>query len=113
MSNKKMNEAMTMVMLPQSAWEQMLQKLESITSLLEVNTPVAAASSSERIPLVLFKSDKELAKRYGISYTVVRELALSGSLKTYCDVDRKRGRWTTHEDILSYFNSVKKLGIRS
>jgi hypothetical protein len=108
-----MAENITMVMLPQAVWEQMLQKIENISVRLEMSQGAQAPSVGvpERIPIVKFKTDKNLSERYGITYTVIRDLALRGHIKTYCDDNRERGRWTTHEDIMSYFAGIKKMGI--
>jgi hypothetical protein len=109
-----MYDVMNMVMIPQPVWEQVLQKLESISAKLEVRqgAQVAAGGTPERIPIVAFKHDKVLSARYGISYTVIRDLALRGRIRSYCDENRERGRWTTHEDIMSYVDGVKKMGVR-
>jgi hypothetical protein len=101
-----MNESITMVMLPQPVWEQVLQELSSIKAALEVR----GSAVPERIPIARFKSDKSLVERYGVGYTVVRELALKGQLRSYRDENRERGRWTTHSDLMRYFESVKKEG---
>ena len=110
-----MNESLTMVMLPQPVWEQVLQKLERISAHLEVSpgAQVGVPATPERIPIVSFKNDKSLAVRYGMGYTVIRDLALKGRIKTYCDENRERGRWTTHEDIMSYVAGIKKMGVKN
>jgi hypothetical protein len=93
----------------------MLRSIESIRATLDVRgTPAAVATSPppERIPIAAFKRDKSLVARYGMTYTVVRDLALKGRLRSYCDEDRERGRWTTHSDLVSYFEGMKKMGMK-
>ncbi|MDR1022900.1 MAG: hypothetical protein LBL94_06500 [Prevotellaceae bacterium] len=107
-----MNEAITMVMLPQPVWEELLHSIATIKAKLEVTPVQAQAGTPERIPIVAFKNNKSLAERYGVSYSVVRDLALKGRLKTYCDDNRERGRWTTHSDLVAYFDGVKQMGLR-
>lgn len=106
---------MTMVALPQPVWEAVLEKLERISAKLEASQSAreAYAGATERIPIVAFKSDKKLCARYGLTYSVLRDLALRGSVRTYCDENRERGRWTTHEDIMGYVDGVKKMGVRA
>jgi hypothetical protein len=106
---------MTMVLLPQTVWQEMDDKLNKLMELmndghgpLNLNNPM----DQIRIPLAQFKNDVELQHRYGLTYTVVREITKNNLLRSYCDPDRQRYRWTTHEDIMDYLTKIKTAGIK-
>jgi hypothetical protein len=109
---KKMDELitqpMTMVLLPQTVWQEMNNKINQLLNQREENPTVQQV----RIPLIQFKNDVKLQRRYGLTYTVVRRISNNNLLRSYNDPERRRFKWTTHEDIIDYLNQIRTAGIK-
>jgi hypothetical protein len=103
---------MKMVILPQTVWQETTEKIDRLLQLIDEDQRVNSTARQERIPLIQFKDDVELQRHYGLTYTVVRKITNNNLLRSYCDPDRQRYRWTTHEDIMDYFNRIKTAGIK-
>jgi hypothetical protein len=106
------NTPITMVLLPQAVWQETAEKIDKLLHLADGAQKTNATAQQERIPLIQFKNDTELQRRYGLTYTVVRKITNDNLLRSYCDSGRQRYRWTTHEDIIDYLNQIKTAGIR-
>ena len=101
---------MTMVILPETVWEETTEKLDKLLQLMD---GVQTTNTQQiRIPLIQFKNDVELQHRYGLTYTTVRKITNDNLLRSYCDPGRCRYRWTTHKDIMDYLNQIKSAGIK-
>jgi hypothetical protein len=104
-----------MILLPQNVWKETTEKLDKLLQLMgdtHGNQKMGFSPVQQtRIPLIQFKKDIELQRYYGLTYAVVRRLANDNLLRSYCDSERRRNRWTTHEDIMNYLNQIKEAGI--
>jgi hypothetical protein len=113
MNKEQVNSApVMMVLLPQTVWEETTEKINRLLQLVDGVQNPASTSQQVRIPLIQFKNDTELQRRYGLTYTVVRRITNDNLLRSYCDPGRQRYRWTTHEDILDYLKQIKTTGIQ-
>jgi hypothetical protein len=101
-----------MVLLPQIVWQETTEKIDKLLYLIDNTQKPNSSTQQARIPLIQFKNDVALQRRYGLTYTVVRKIANDNLLRSYCDPGRQRYRWTTHEDIMDYLNQVKTAGIK-
>ena len=108
------NSPVTMVLLPQAVWQETTEKIDKLLLLLGSgqNGDQKTNVQQGRIPLIKFKEDVELQRRYGLTYATVRRITSDNLLRSYCDPGRQRYRWTTHEDIIDYINRIKTLGIK-
>jgi hypothetical protein len=107
------NNAVTMVILPQAVWQETTEKIDKLLHLANSGQRINTTVQQERIPLIQFKNDIALQRRYGLTYTVVRKITNDNLLRSYCDPGRQRYRWTTHEDIIEYLNQIKTAGIKN
>jgi hypothetical protein len=116
MNKEQVNSApvmmVPMVVLPQTVWEETTEKIDRLLQLVDGVQNPAPMSQQVRIPLIQFKNDMELQRRYGLTYTVVRRITNDNLLRSYCDPGRQRYRWTTHEDIMDYLKQIKTTGIK-
>jgi hypothetical protein len=107
------NSKPILVLLPQTEWQETTEKIDQMLQLVRIKQEeIAKAQTQERIPWVQFRKDKVLRERYGLTYTAVRKLAGKNLLRSYNDHEHVRYKWTTHEDIMNYFNSIKNNGIK-
>jgi hypothetical protein len=100
-----------MVLLPQNVWEETTEKIDKLLHLID-NSQKTSTTQQIRIPLIQFKDDVELQRRYGLTYTTVRKITNDNLLRSYRDPGRQRYKWTTHEDIMDYLNQIKSAGIK-
>jgi hypothetical protein len=109
----EINSTVTMVLLPQVVWQETIEKIDKLLHLVDSDGGQSKRISAiqVRIPLIQFKEDIELQRRYGLTYTTVRRIANDNLLRSYCDPGRQRYRWTTHEDIIDYLTRIKNAGI--
>jgi hypothetical protein len=103
---------MMMVLLPQTVWEETAEKIDRLLRLVNGVQEPTSMSQQVRIPLIQFKNDTELQRRYGLTYTMVRRITNDNLLRSYCDPGRQRYRWTTHEDIVDYLKQIKTTGVK-
>jgi hypothetical protein len=110
-TNEVPNEVpITMVILPQTVWQETTEKIDKLLQLVDGAQMSDITAQQIRIPLVQFKNDVELQRRYGLTYTIVRKITKNNLLRSYCDPDRQRYRWTTHKDIMDYLTLIKNYG---
>ncbi|MDR1182371.1 MAG: hypothetical protein LBL13_10390 [Bacteroidales bacterium] len=116
MNKEQVNSApvmmVPMVVLPQTVWQETTEKIDKLLHLVDGSQRANPTAQQERIPLIQFKNDKKLQRRYGLTYSQVRKIANDNLLCSYCDSGRQRYRWTTHEDIINYLNRIKMSGIK-
>ncbi len=110
--------ATVVVQLPQNVLTHIvdcLQEIKTGLSALAANgtsaTTPAIQAPLARIPLIAFRDNPQVATLYQLTYEKVMELTKKCQLRSYADSGRTRYRWTTHEDIMAYIDSIRNAGI--